>query len=627
MNRWILTATAAAVLANLGGCLNSSSNSDDDYIVEEQQPETRTVDLRLNTLGRYSSGEFGVSAAEIPAFDPVNKQIFVVNALSGAIDVLNAADPANPVLVTQLAMDDVAPNAVVNSVAWHNGLLAVAVEAEVKTDNGYVALFDAATLELLDFKQVGALPDMLTFTPDGQHILVANEGEPSDDYQTDPEGSIGIIKVTDKQLGTPAIAGFADFNDRAQALREAGVRIYGPGASLAQDMEPEYITVSADSSTAWVSLQENNAFAKVDIASATVTDILPLGYKQYSEEGNGIDASDEDGLINIRTFPGVVGIYHPDAISSYNLNGTQYIVSANEGDARAWGEDNSAYWGGDATQGFVEEFRVKHLVHANGFDRRAGDDLPPQLRALAAGALLNSDTFAYCGATAADPGDCREDDVLGRLNVTWVDGYRKNADGSPVLFDASGTQNPAGDRLMYDQLYSYGARSVSIWGENGELVWDSGDFIEQYLASDECKLGENRNIPCASYFNSGHDEGNAFDSRSDAKGPEPEGITVGKIHDQHFAFIGLERMGGIMVFDISNPQAPVFQDYLNTRENWDIEEPTATDLPVMGDLGPEGLTFVAAEHSPNGESLLIVGNEVSGTTAIYQVDLSERITE
>lgn len=109
-----------------------------------------------------------------------------------------------------------------------------------------------------------------------------------------------------------------------------------------------------------------------------------------------------------------------------------------------------------------------------------------------------------------------------------MDGYRTHANGSPVLFDASGSENPAGDRLMYDQLYSYGARSFSIWGENGELVWDSGDFIEQYLASAECTLGENRNIPCASYFNTGHNEGSAFDSRSDAKGPEPEVLPWGK---------------------------------------------------------------------------------------------------
>ena len=110
-------------------------------------------------------------------------------------------------------------------------------------------------------------------------------------------------------------------------------------------------------------------------------------------------------------------------------------TTANEGDSRAWGEDDQAYWDGDASKGFVEEFRVKHLVHVSGFDRRAGDDLPPQLRDLAAGALLNPTTFAYCGATAADPGDCRADENLGRLTVAWTDGYRKDANGDPVLFD------------------------------------------------------------------------------------------------------------------------------------------------------------------------------------------------
>src|SRR5690606_36652029 len=104
-------------------------------------------------------------------------------------------------------------------------------------------------------------------------------------------------------------------------------------ASVARDMEPEYIAVSDDSATAWVSLQENNAFAKLDIASATITDILPLGYKDYGQEGNAIDASDEDGekgapLLNFQLWPGVVGMYHPDAIASYSVDGKTYLVSA-----------------------------------------------------------------------------------------------------------------------------------------------------------------------------------------------------------------------------------------------------------------------------------------------------------
>lgn len=617
MNRWIMTAGAAAMVASLAAC--NSDSDDDQAAAPETPPSVVTPDsVTLSLLGRYESGEFDVSAAEIPAFDPANRQIFVVNARKGAVDVLDASDAANPTLTDTLTVESVAQGAVVNSIAYREGYLAVAIEAATKTDPGFVALFDATTLELLGSVQVGAQPDMLAFTPDGKYLLVANEGEPNDDYSVDPAGSVSVITLDDQGLAQVSTAGFTAFDAQADTLRAAGVRIYGPGASVAQDLEPEYITVSADSQTAWIALQENNALAKLDIATGSITDILPLGFKNYGAAGNGIDASDDDGVVAIRTRPGVSGIYHPDSISSYSVNGQTYIVTANEGDARAWGEDDQAYWDGDATKGFVEEFRVKHLVHVGGFDRRLGDDLPPQLRALATGALLDPAVFAYCGATAVDPGACRSDAELGRLNITWVDGYKRDANGGPLMYDATGTQNDAGTLIMYDKLYSYGARSFSIWDEDGALVWDSADQFEQYLAGEECRAANDRSIPCKDFFNTGHDEGDAIDSRSDAKGPEPEGVVLGTLGDKTFAFIGLERMGGIMVYDITDPAAPIFVDYYNTRENFLLEP--ETNLAAAGDLGPEGLVFVSAEDSPNGEALLIVGHEVSGTTTVYQIN-------
>ncbi|HCA24373.1 MAG TPA: alkaline phosphatase [Pseudomonas sp.] len=616
MNRWVLAATTTAMLAALAGCNSDSDN--DDAVVEP--PAAVTPDsINLSFLGRYSAGIFAESAAEIPAFDPVNKRIFIVNAQKGAVDVLDATDAANPTLIDTLTAADVAADAVVNSIAYKGGYLAVAIEASPKTDNGFVALYDATTLELLGSAQVGAQPDMLTFSPDGQYLLTANEGEPNNDYSVDPVGSISILSLTDDEIVEVRTATFSSFNARRDELIQAGVRIFGPNASVEQDLEPEYIAISEDSTTAWVALQENNALAKIDIASATVTDILPLGYKDHGVAGNGLDVSDEDGEINITTWPGVLGMYQPDAIAAYSAGGNTYLVTANEGDSRAWGEDDDAYWAGDASKGFVEEFRVKHLVHASGFDRRAGDDLPPQLREPAAGALLNPTTFSYCGATAADPGDCREDELLGRLTVAWTDGYRKDAAGNPVMFDAAGNENVAGDRLMYDNLYAYGARSFSIRDADGALVWDSGDAFEQYIASAECMLGANRDIPCADYFNSNHDEGDVFDNRSDNKGPEPEGVTIGKLGEKTFAFIGLERMGGVMAWDVTDPAAPEMVDYLNTRADWTTED-TGSVLADAGDLGPEGLVFVSAEDSPNGEALLIIGNEVSGTTTVYQIN-------
>ena len=614
MNKWIITATSAAMMAAVVGC-KSSSNSDTPQVSDEITPQS----ISLSYLGRYSSGVFGKSAAEIPAYDAANQQIFIVNAQKGAVDVLDASDIGNPTLITTLTVESVATGAVVNSLAYRDGYLAVAVEAASKTDPGYVALFDAATLALLDSKQVGAQPDMLTFTPDGLHILVANEGEPNNDYSIDPEGSVSVLRLDGNSLAEIKTADFSAFNSQAAALRDAGIRIFGPNASVAQDLEPEYIAISADSSTAWVSLQENNALAKIDIARAAVIDILPLGYKDHGASGNGIDVSDKDGTINIATWPGLLGMYQPDAIYAYEVAGSTYLVTANEGDSRAWGEDDQAYWDGDASKGFVEEFRMKSLTDSRGFDRRVGDDLAPQLHALAEGALINPSVFAYCGATIADRGTCGDDDKLGRLTIAWTDGFRKDANGDPVMFDSTGNENVAGDRLMYDNLYAYGTRSFSIRDADGKLVWDSADQIEQHLASADCMLGSNRDILCADYFNSTHDEGDTFDNRSDNKGPEPEGITVGHLGKKAFAFIGLERIGGVMAYDITDPAAPFFVDYLNTREDWTTEDPE-TVLSSVGDLGPEGLVFISAEDSPNGEALLVIGNEVSGTTAVYQIN-------
>ncbi len=609
----LLSLLAAAALAACGG-------DDDNTPVATPPAEATPKTLQLEKVGEYASGVYFESAAEIPAFDAASKRGFIVNAQKGAVDVIDMTDPAQPAHIGMIDATQLLAGASINSVAVHDGLVAVAVQAANKTDPGLLALYQASDLKLVGQAQVGALPDMLTFTPDGKTVLVANEAEPSDDYQTDPEGSISVVDVSTPAKPVVRTADFRAFNNQRAALLAKGVRLFGPRASVAQDLEPEYIAVSADGKTAWATLQENNAFAIIDVANARVTDIVPLGYKDHGVEGQGLDASDTDKAANIRTWPGVFGMYLPDAMAAFQAEGKTWLITANEGDARAWGEDNAAYWAGDASKGFVEEFRVKHLINAKGWSGRAGDDLPPQLNALAKGGLLNPAVFGYCGAEAGKPGECRDDNALGRLTISWTQGYQTNADGTPKLYTAAGVADPVnGDRLMYDKLYAYGTRSISIWDEKGQQVWDSGDAMEQFLASDSCKAGAARNIPCKDFFNSNHEAGDAMDNRSDNKGPEPEGVTVGRIGEKTFAFVGLERMGGVLVYDVSQPQAPVQVDYINTREDWTTKDPSTVK---SGDLGPEGLAFIPAAKSPNGKPLLMVGNEVSGTTAIFQLNLT-----
>jgi len=89
---------------------------------------------------------------------------------------------------------------------------------------------------------------------------------------------------------------------------------------------------------------------------------------------------------------------------------------------------------------------------------------------------------------------------------------------------------------------------------------------------------------------------------------------VGVVHGRTYAFIGLERIGGIVVFDVTAPRRPAWVQYVNTRDfAGDAEAGTA------GDLGPEGLAFIPAAESPNGRPMLAVGFEISGTTTLFEI--------
>lgn len=559
--------SAAIVAAALG---LTACEGDDGSNGNDGAPGTSQTLIELNVLGTYASGIFDESAAEIVAHDPANQRLFVINANVSTVDVLDIQDPEQPVKLGTI--DATAEGASANSVAVHGDLVAVAIEAEIKQGNGKVVFYNSTDLNKVGEVEVGALPDMLTFTRDGRKVLVANEGEPSADYSVDPEGSVSIIDISN---GVPSAsvttAGFTGFNSQQAALMEQGLRVFGPGATLAEDMESEYIAVSIDDNKAWVALQENNAVAELDIDAGEITAIVPLGFKDHSLIGNELDASNEDNGINIRNWP-VKGMYLPDAIASYGYNGKTYYITANEGDSRDY-------------DGFSEEFRIADLI---------------------------LDATAFPNAA-----ELQEDANLGRLNVTSTLGFGGSCDPSDPVnvtlvageYDKSYVEN----NCVYSELFAYGARSFSIWSEDGKRVFDSGSEFERITAS---LIPDN--------FNGNNDE-NSFDNRSDDKGPEPEAVTVGAINGQTFAFIGLERVGGLMVYNVTNPQNPEFVQYLNNRDfsasQADVESGMA------GDLGPEGFAFIAAEDSPNGKPMLAVGNEVSGTTTLFGIDVIELSAE
>ena len=518
----------------------------------------------MNSIQLNHIGTIKLSGAEISDFDPISQRLFVTgeSANKPVLQVVDVSDANNPTQVTNIDLSSLGAGiqsvAVRKGIGTGNSIVAIAISANISTDPGKIAFYDAVTLTKISEVTVGALPDMITFTADGSKLLVTNEGEPSENYAIDPEGSISIIDVSGNiaSLDNSKVttANFTAFNGQKETLTAAGVRLFGLNATVAQDLEPEYIAVSPDGKTAFVTLQENNAFAVLDIATASITKIVPLGFKDHNLPGNGLDASDRDvngtssggGKINIQNWP-IFGMYQPDAISSFQIADKTYYITANEGDARIRPTANGTF--GNEGSLFNEEARVSSL---------------------------NLDPTAFPNAT-----ELKKPENLGRLTVT------------NKLGDTDGD----GD---FDQLYAYGARSFSIWDDQGKLVYDSGDQIEQILKQQT-----------PTFFNANNGSATEFDTRSDNKGPEPESAIVGVINGIPYGFVGLERAGGgVMVYNLSNPTAPQFVQYIRTE----------------GDVSPEGLKFISAENSPNFRPMLAVSNEVSNTVSFYEIASQPKLT-
>jgi hypothetical protein len=546
--------------------------------------------LQIDLIGRaLLNVESPEGAAEIVAYQQAKNWLYAINSSGSNVSVeiidINAIDAAsltknaegvitNTNLTSTMTID-VSSNTLgdANSIAIDDNynVLAVAMAAKETGVAGNIAFYDisGAQPQFIKNVSVGALPDMVTFSHDGNKVLVANEGEPSGDYTIDPEGSISVITINNGVPSDTALSvDFNSFNDKKAQLTEQGVVFANPtgrtingtiiNTSVAMDLEPEYVTITKDNKTAYISLQENNAMAILDLETMEIN-VRGLGFKSWAD--HMMDASDKDGGINLRQYPSLYGMYQPDTLTSYQWQGADFIVSANEGDGREYffaadNEVDCLTKGGlefdvkDGCLSFTDEIRAKNLILGESFD------------------YLNNDN-----------------NDLGRLKVTTFLGASDNST------EGNGT---------YDKLFTYGARSFTIWDSNGLVVFDSGDQIARITASIH-----------GDAFNNDEDA-NEGDTRSDAKGAEPEALAIGQIGIQNYLFIGLERMSGILAYNITNPYNVEFVEYF-------INRGLAEGQQISGDLGPEGMAFISAENSPTSQALLVVGNEISGSVAVWQI--------
>ncbi len=493
-----------------------------------------TGSLKLELAGRYNSGAMNADGGslEIVQYNPVNGYAYAVSGVKGtliAVDLngkldgntvvaLNGTEYNVKSLVKGFAYGDMTSVAV----SPDGSKLAVAIQAENYADNGVVALFACnpnGSLELLSTVSVGVQPDMVTFA-DNFTVLSADEGEPRNGANAaDPKGSVSIVTIGADNALTANTVTFDSFDAQRSALTAAGVLIQ-KNTLPSTDFEPEYIAVSGN--TAYVSLQEANAIAVLNIASGEFTGVYPLGFQDYSV--TKVDLQ-KNGTVELDNYDNVYGIKMPDGIAVTTIGGKTYLLTANEGDSRA-------DWDG-----------------------------------------LDNEVESKASPTG---------------NVTL--------DAKVVWFNAT-----MWDGLDTSKAYVFGGRSFSIYEVTAtglNLVYDSGSGFEEITAAQ-----------LTGYFNASNDK-TSLDNRSGKKGPEPESVVTGVVNGKTYAFIALERIGGVMVYDITNPAKTEFVNYINSRE---------FEAAIQGDVSPEGLCFVSAADSKTGNALLLTACEVSGTLAVYEL--------
>ena len=512
--------------------------------------ENGNASLDLTQEARYDAGMTNADGGvmEIVDYNTVTGWAYAVNGQTGNLTAIAVKNMADSESIDFLDGNDIDVKSIVEAncegftygdmtsvaVSADGTKLAAAVQAEGYADNGRVAVFTCNADGTLTFEQAyetGVQPDMVTFTPDDSRILTANEGEPREGYadgEVDPAGSVTLITVAD---GTAVNVDFTayDSNEERQKLVDAGI-VMKKDTVPSEDLEPEYIAAGND--TAYVTLQEANAIAVIDLGSLKVTGIYSAGYEDYSTTAVDIDKKDE--AYNPAVYESLRGIRMPDGVALYSVDGVDYIVTANEGDSREWGD------------------------YLNEDERDFGD-----------------------GQTSP----------TGKITAE-----NSGLTGKVVFFDSSDY-----DGLDSGLDYVFGGRSFTVFrADKSGLteIYDSGSDFEAKTAE---YIPEN--------FNCSNDD-KSLDDRSGKKGPESESITVGTVGERTYAFIGLERVGGVMVYDITDPAETVYVNYINSR---DFSE------DIAGDDSPEGLCFIPAADSADGNAYLLAACEVSGTVAAYEL--------
>ena len=539
--------------------------------------ENTTADLSLEKIAGYSAGVTNVDGGvmEIVAYNSQTRYAYAVNGQSGMLDCIPLSGVGSQSNLTGEAIDvkTMVENTESNftygdmtsvAVSPDGTKLAVALQAEGYSDAGRVAIFtceDDGTLTLEKLVTVGVQPDMVTFA-DNNTVLTADEGEPREGYGegvADPKGSVSIVDVN---AGTATVVTFDSFDDERASLVENNI-VLKKDTAPSVDLEPEYIAVL--NGYAYVTLQENNAIAVLDIDEGKFTGIYSCGFEDYSV--TPVDINKKDDAYEPRKYEGLMGIRMPDGIAAFEIGGVTYLVTANEGDAREWGEDETEY--------------------------------------------LNETEIDFEEEGAQSPAG----------NIKNEDGA---LEGKVVFFGVEDEEGTGYDGLVDGVDYLFGGRSFTVYQVSDDAI------AEIYTSGSEFESMTAEYLP--EYYNCSNDNA-VLDDRSGKKGVEAESITVGEIDGKTYAFIALERIGGIMVYDVTNPASPSYVNYINTRDFDDIIPGSAEydggelDKWVTGgDVAPEGLYFIPASASPTDSDLLLAACEVSGTVAVYELTYEEDTT-